>query len=88
MKEGEKWVRQSAEQGHHKAQYAMGILYQHGLGVKKNNTDAYMWFELAAQQSHVGAQQARDKLAKTMKPKEIASAKLAAREWNEKFAAR
>ena len=50
--------RKSAEQGHHKAEYELGLLYRDGIAVKKDSKEAYMWLELAAKQDHVGAQQA------------------------------
>jgi TPR repeat protein len=55
--------------------------------VKKDAKEAYMWFELAAKQEHVGAKQAADALAKTMKAEEIAAAKLAASSWHAKLPA-
>ena len=44
-----------------------------------------MWFDLAAKQEHVGAQQARESLAKTMKAEDIAAAKLASSSWMAKL---
>ena len=85
MKLAEQWIRKSAEQGHHKAEYELGLLYRDGIAVKKDSKEAYMWLELAAKQDHVGAQQARDALAKTMKAEEIAAAKLAASNWQAKL---
>ena len=46
-----------------------------------------MWLELAAKQDHVGAQQARDVLVKTMKAEDIAKGKLAANSWHAKLPA-
>ena len=78
----ESWIRKSANQGHHKAQYEMGLLYRDGIAVKKDMKEAYMWLELAAKQDHVGAKEARDAMAKTMKAEDIAHAKLAASNWH------
>jgi len=63
----------------------MGMLYRDGIAVKKDSKEAYMWFELAAKQDHVGAAQARDAMAKTMKAEDIAAAKLAASNWHAKL---
>jgi TPR repeat protein len=83
----ESWIRKSAEQGHHKAEYEMGMLYRDGIAVKKDAKEAYMWFELAAKQNHEGAKLAADTLAKTMKAEDIAAAKLAASNWQAKLPA-
>jgi len=37
----------AAQQGYTDAFYALGMMYLEGLGVKKNNTKALMWFEIA-----------------------------------------
>jgi len=62
-------------------------LYRDGIAVKKDTKEAYMWFELAAKQDHVGAAKARDEMAKTMKAEDIAVAKLAASNWHAKLPA-
>lgn len=81
MTEAEKWIRKSAEQGHHKAQYEMGLLYRDGVAVKKDAKLAYMWLDLAGKQDHIGAQQAREELAKKMRAEDIAAAKLLVASW-------
>tara|TARA_B100000795_G_scaffold215786_1_gene169659 strand:+ start:399 stop:671 length:273 start_codon:yes stop_codon:yes gene_type:complete len=37
-----------AEQGNVKAQYNLGIMYQHGEGVSENDKTAMRWYTLAA----------------------------------------
>jgi localization factor PodJL len=59
----------------------MGQIFAHGTGVGKDAVEAYKWYMLAADQSHDGAIIARDALAKTMKPEELARAKVLATEW-------
>ncbi len=45
-----------AEQGHPKAQYNLGVMYQLGLGVPQDDQEAAQWCRLAAEQGHAGAQ--------------------------------
>ncbi len=51
-----KEFRPLAEQGHPKAQYNLGVMYQLGLGVPQDNQEAAQWCRLAAEQGHAGAQ--------------------------------
>ena len=46
-----KWYRKAAEQGLLKAQYALGVLYQDGLGVPQDFVEAHKWLNLAASRS-------------------------------------
>lgn len=43
-------VRVFAEEGNCHAQYAMGLIYAEGRGVKQNNQQAYVWLSRAGQQ--------------------------------------
>ncbi len=45
-----------AEQGDADAQFAIGDIHWHGLGVKEDPTEAVRWFRRAAGQDHAGAQ--------------------------------
>jgi TPR repeat protein len=49
-------IRDVAEGGLAKAEYAMGIAYWYGRGVERNNTTAFAWFQRAAKQQNVAAQ--------------------------------
>ncbi len=51
-----KELRPLAEQGHPKAQYNLGVMYQLGLGVPQDDQEAAQWCRLAAEQGHAGAQ--------------------------------
>lgn len=44
------WMLRAANGGHIAAQNNIGLSYLHGLGVKKNNHQAFNWFEKAAKQ--------------------------------------
>jgi len=49
QKESAKWMRKAAEQGHGMAQYTLGSIYSHGMGVAKDATEAAKWFRKAAE---------------------------------------
>jgi TPR repeat protein len=42
------WYRKAAEQGDVTAQASLGVLYSIGLGVPRNDIEAYFWLDLAA----------------------------------------
>lgn len=45
-----------ARSGDARAQWQLGLLYHHGLGVREDDTAAATWFERAARQGHVESQ--------------------------------
>ena len=45
----------AAQAGHSRAQYAMGLIYLHGQGVKQSNKRAVRWLNLAAQKRYAPA---------------------------------
>ena len=45
-----------AEQGNAIAQYGLGVIYNKGMGVEKNPTEAMKWYRKAAEQGHASAQ--------------------------------
>ena len=45
-----KWFRKAAEQGHAKAQYNLGLMYDKGQGVPQDYAEAVKWYRLAAEQ--------------------------------------
>jgi TPR repeat protein len=51
-----RWLRIAADKGLADAQNEVGILYQRGLGVERNEAEAVKWFRLAADQGLVLAQ--------------------------------
>jgi len=52
----EKELRASAEQGDAEAQYRLASLYDNGIGVKKDDTEALKWYRQAADQGYASAQ--------------------------------
>ncbi len=48
--------RLSADQGHARAQFNLGFMYDMGRGVPQDYTQAVKWYRLSADQGHAGAQ--------------------------------
>jgi hypothetical protein len=55
-KEGIKWFKLLAEQGHAGAQFNLGCIYKTGLGVPQNYKEAIKWFRLSAEQEMAKSQ--------------------------------
>jgi hypothetical protein len=45
------WFRRAAEQGLAGSQMTLGMLYEQGIGVEKNETEAKKWYEMAQRNS-------------------------------------
>ena len=54
--------RKAAEQGNVIAQYNLGVCYQYGNGVPKNQAEAINWYKKAAKQGDIKASQALERL--------------------------
>ena len=54
--EAEKWLRKAAEQAHHNARSALGVMYSNGQGVPQDYAEALKWFRRAAEQGDPSAQ--------------------------------
>ena len=46
-----KWYRKAAEQNDAKAQYNLGVCYDNGQGVAKDEVEAVKWYRKAAEQN-------------------------------------
>ena len=73
-------MRQSSEEGSPGAQLEMGILYEFGYHMPKNNVTALAWYLRAAEQGNALAATRRDQLKAHMKPEEIEAAQKLASE--------
>ncbi len=71
----------AAEYGHAQAQLYLGHLLAKGKAVRRDPIHAFKWFQLAAWQRSSLAAAARDQLAATMRPEQLAEAKILARDW-------
>ncbi len=69
-----RWFMTAARNGHVGAQYHMGRLYRIGEGVSADLVRAYAWFNRAAAQGHGAARGARDEIAASLKPEQLAQA--------------
>ncbi|MBP5586141.1 MAG: SEL1-like repeat protein [Lentisphaeria bacterium] len=50
------WFKKAADLGHMKAQFIIGLYYESGDDVKKDDGEAFEWFKKAADQGDAGAQ--------------------------------
>ncbi|KAJ3042561.1 hypothetical protein HDV00_007095 [Rhizophlyctis rosea] len=50
------WYRKAARQGHIISQHNIGVCYENGLGVEKNEKEAVNWYRKAAEQGYANAQ--------------------------------
>lgn len=60
------WYRRAADQGHVKAQFALGQAYEEGRGVKQDREVAMQWYRRAADQ---GMPDAKEKIESPLPPK-------------------
>jgi Sel1 repeat len=80
------WFRKGAEQGNDIALVSLGTVYSLGRGVPQDFVEAHKWYNLGAARASTAdvqkmAAEARDKLAKSMTPQQIAEAQKGAGEW-------
>jgi len=66
------WVSRAAEQGNAGAQFHLGSRYVHGVGVERNEFDAFFWLDLAAKGGNDEAIAARTLIASQIAPDELA----------------
>lgn len=59
--------RPLAESGDKEAQYHLGYMYQTGIGVNQNSSEALHWYELAAKQGHNSASVQARVVSRTIK---------------------
>ncbi len=55
-KEAVKWLTKSAEQGNREGEFALGLMYEYGRGVKPDIVAVLKWYQAAANQGDIGAQ--------------------------------
>ena len=76
------WFCLAAQQGHAGAQHRLGLYYREGLDpVRRDLSQAYLWYELAADGRAPGAAGDRAAVARDLTPAEIAAAERRAVEW-------
>jgi TPR repeat protein len=81
------WDRKSAEHGYAGGQWAVGWIYEEGLGVPQDYVHAHMWYNLAISNASASDRplmgKDRDRVAAKMTPAQIAEAQRLATEWTE-----
>ncbi len=70
--EAYRWFRAAADQGHGLAQRSLGTMYREGIGVPQDDVQAYVWYSLGAMQGSARARLARDEMAKSLTPEQLA----------------
>ena len=61
--------RKSAEQGNADAEFSLGIIYEHGLGVSRDNAEALKWYRKAAAHGKKDAKSGIERLEKLIPAK-------------------
>jgi hypothetical protein len=82
IKEAASWWCNAAEQGLAQAQHNLGICYINGLGVVKNEIEAYKWHLLAASQGNDSAKKDTDEIERLLQAEERAEGQRLAQEWD------
>lgn len=67
-------VQEKAEAGNVDAQYALGLMYAEGRGIKQDEIQAYVWLSRAVAQGDQDAATLRYVLLSQMEPGQIAAA--------------
>lgn len=73
-------MRQAAARGSDAAQLEMGILYEFGYNMPKNEINALAWYQVSAERGNALAAKRRDLLRAKMKPEDVEAANKLARE--------
>jgi uncharacterized protein len=84
------WYRRASEQGNALAQIRLARLYADGLGVARDDVQAFKWFAIAAERgadpyARTNAGQGRDATARKLTAAQVAQAERLARDWKPKL---
>jgi uncharacterized protein len=79
--EAMKFFELAAHGGHNQAQHYLGFMYYKGLGVTKDNIEAYKWFYLAASNGDKVGIVLKITLKELLSDQEIIEAESRAQEW-------
>ncbi len=75
------WFAKAADLGLRDSQYNLAILYERGLGVKKDLSKAYRWYSLAADQHDEHGAISAEKLEELLSAQELAEAREFVSNW-------
>jgi hypothetical protein len=74
-----------AEQGSAWAQFSLGVMYDSGQGVLKDDVNAYAWCNVASANGAKNGSNSREMVAKEMTPEQIAKAQELSKVWFEEY---
>jgi serine/threonine protein kinase len=74
-------LRPLAQGGNARAQDRLAAMYAGGIGVPRNNNQAYIWYSLAAQGGSATSSAERDRIAKLLQPAEVQQADNVVQNW-------
>jgi TPR repeat protein len=74
MSEIATWLRLAAMHGETDAQYNLGFMYEMGIGLVQNNSQAYAWYSISAAQGATDAATARDRIRAKLSPQVLEQA--------------
>lgn len=64
------WMKRAAEHGHKDAQYHLGRMYEEGIGMRRDMTQAYSWYSIAYDNGYVMAGDKAKKALEQLSPKQ------------------
>jgi TPR repeat protein len=70
-----RWYRKAADLGHGQARFTLGAITEEGRSVRKDLVQAYAWYTLAGESGIELGAVLRERVARQMKPDEIAAAR-------------
>jgi TPR repeat protein len=73
-----------AHRGDGAAQYNIGRMYARGEGVRRDLTEAYMWFTVAGRSGRPESERARRVIAQSMTPTQVAEGLRRAEQWRQR----
>jgi TPR repeat protein len=73
-----------AQSGHGAAQYNIGRMYVRGEGVRRDLPEAYKWFTIAISNGRAEGERARQAIARSMTPAQMAEGLRRAEEWRQR----
>lgn len=82
------WLLKAANQNEtaswsdvHRARNAVGVFYEYGYGVEKDNVIAYAWYNLGASGGYQKSKENLARIERSMKPEQVIEAQALSRSW-------
>jgi len=77
-----RWFTEAAERGLPDSQFNLAVLHENGLGVAKDDKEAYKWLLLAAKSGDAEAERRRDAVKARLSEKDRAQVEATAAAWH------